>query len=210
MKGATYQIREFASEMLRLDAAHDFLESRERLIVEALGSGRKLQDCGTALNVTRQRVRQLLEPVMSKYLLCAWKHNRQAAREFMTWRELKPLPRKKRLRLSCSAERFFGRFEQRGSDECWPWTGPVNQSNGYGTTTVKEIRYGHIRTNEATYFFSTGELPPGRSSGKRLLLTCHNNICCNPAHLRVGTHRDTIFTGTEAPGERRWSGPAPR
>lgn len=81
--------------------------------------------------------------------------------------------------LFCSdACRFWSKVDRREARECWPWLGPVDR-DGYGLfdTSVE------LRANRAAFRFSKGDIPQG-------LLICHscdNPICCNPAHLWLGT-----------------------
>ena len=75
---------------------------------------------------------------------------------------------------------------QRGDDqECWPWTGYVNE-DGYGEF---HFRGQMVGAHELAVTFATGErrLP--------VLDTCHscgNRICCNPSHLRFDTRQSNV------------------
>lgn len=84
--------------------------------------------------------------------------------------------------------RFWARVDRPDdATSCWLWRGARKSGGG--------LRYGHLRVNghdvtahrlawELTY----GPIPPG-------LCICHhcdNPICCNPAHLFLGTHADNM------------------
>ncbi len=90
------------------------------------------------------------------------------------------------------------RVDQRASDECWPWLGQISNA-GYGIMTINRQTYGAHR---AAYESATGEAPGD-------LFVCHscdNKICCNPAHLFLGTNtdnqRDASRKGLLAHGSR--------
>ncbi|AIT13642.1 HNH endonuclease [Salmonella phage BP12A] len=59
---------------------------------------------------------------------------------------------------------------------CWEWTGAVN-SKGYGQVWCGESKktlYCHRVMSEAP-------------TGTTVLHSCDNTLCCNPAHLSIGT-----------------------
>ena len=83
--------------------------------------------------------------------------------------------------------RFWSKVDQRGPDDCWPWTAGQN-SQGYGGfhpapgVTVLAHRW--------AYEDAVGPIPEGQHVDH----TCHNDagcppgpcehrLCCNPAHL---------------------------
>ena len=85
-----------------------------------------------------------------------------------------------------SPDDFWKYVGVRGKNDCWRWLGPAKDSNGYGTARVygiaslKQVRW---RTHRLAYRLTFGEIPRG-------LMVCHkcdNPICCNPAHLFLGT-----------------------
>lgn len=100
------------------------------------------------------------------------------------------------------APRFWARVERRGPRECWPWTGPPSDW-GYGLIRIAS----HIYIASRVAWTLAKKTEPGS------LLVCHrcdNPLCCNPAHLFLGTdgdnHRDMMAKGRWRPngvkGER--------
>ena len=88
----------------------------------------------------------------------------------------------------CGADislRFWPRVDKSaGHDACWPWTGSVS-THGYGTLHMLGRYWG---AHKAAYFFSHGPVP----DGLQVRHTCDNRICCNPAHLLIGTIQDNM------------------
>lgn len=69
-----------------------------------------------------------------------------------------------------------------GPDACWPWTG-TRYGNNYGVMQYRNVvKQAHVWA----YQSATGEVVP---DGMFVLHSCDNPPCCNPAHLRVGTHQ---------------------
>ena len=100
--------------------------------------------------------------------------------------------------------RFWAKVDVRGPDECWPWIGAKNEK-GYGIYSVTRRRlYAHRLALSL--------------SGKDLreLQACHscdNRLCCNAAHLWLGTqsdnHADMVAKGRHARGVRHASRTCP-
>lgn len=66
---------------------------------------------------------------------------------------------------------------------CWIWTRSY-RGKGYAQITLSGRR--QTTGNRAAYFAYVGSIPDG-------MIVCHKcdtPICCNPAHLFLGTHKD--------------------
>ncbi len=114
-------------------------------------------------------------------------------------------------------ERFWSKVNKDGPlpascpelGPCWLWTSAVtiNPRNGmeYGILRVKGK---DVRAARLAYELTTGPLAPG-------MLACHHcdvSLCCNPAHLFAGTHRDNMadMVAKGRSGRRIHPRPAPR
>lgn len=92
---------------------------------------------------------------------------------------------------------YFWRSIQIGDPaECWPWLRKITVT-GYGQTKINGRSIGAHRVALA---FVTERLP---GASEFALHTCDNPICCNPHHLRWGTHTDNM-RDRAARGRTRW------
>lgn len=72
---------------------------------------------------------------------------------------------------------------QHSENECWEWQRSVWGNNGYGCAYFQGRHYSAHRLSFAAF---VGEIPD------HLIVrhSCDNPLCCNPAHLSLGTMKD--------------------
>lgn len=81
---------------------------------------------------------------------------------------------------------FWEQVDKTG--DCWPWTRSTD-SRGYGSLG----RNGKTaRAHVVAY-----ELYNGAPAANHVLHSCDNPPCCNPAHLRDGTHAENMREAKE-------------
>lgn len=97
-------------------------------------------------------------------------------------------------------ERFAAKVDKSGEPHptlgtpCWVWTGTLVTGPGGGYGTIQDTRgelgkrNAFYRTHRAYWMLVKGPIPDGAV----LLHRCDNPPCCNPEHIRVGTHMDNI------------------
>ena len=103
-------------------------------------------------------------------------------------------------------ERLWSKIDKRGPDECWEWTAKERVS-GYGKIGVGGRGRGAMLAHRAVWEEINGPIPESSDyHGKVVMHTCDNRLCCNPAHLRLGTQAENV-KDMDAKGRRVWAGP---
>lgn len=101
-------------------------------------------------------------------------------------------------------ESFWLKVDKRGPEECWPWL-LARAKNGYGW---------HSENGATTHAHRRAyELVHGSRGTGIVMHSCNNKICCNPAHLVLGTASqnvsDAFRDGLAASGERHYNAKYP-
>jgi hypothetical protein len=79
----------------------------------------------------------------------------------------------------------FKHIDMGDNNDCWEWKGKINAKDNRPYFTVNGKRrpsYAYVLET------CTGETQKGR----QVLHSCDNTTCCNPHHLRWGTHQDNM------------------
>lgn len=79
-------------------------------------------------------------------------------------------------------ERFEGKFEKAGPDDCWIWTGATVPTGGEGYGVLR-VNKRNLYVHRLSYAHYVGPIP----EGLELDHLCRRKPCVNPAHLEVVT-----------------------
>lgn len=115
------------------------------------------------------------------------------AARMKTFRETRKAHPWKAGRPENTAEELWSKVDKRGPDECWPWKGWIHEDS-YGRTQIDGKAYFAHRVifNLVHPGAITLSAPRKRSAWGFLRHSCDNPICCNPKHLKVGTHQENM------------------
>jgi hypothetical protein len=81
-------------------------------------------------------------------------------------------------------KRFWSKVDIKGKDECWLWKS-VTIKGGYGRF---KINGKYLLAHRVAYMLLHGDIPEGID----ILHTCDKPPCCNPYHVKEGTHSDNM------------------
>ena len=86
-------------------------------------------------------------------------------------------------------DRFWRKVDVLGPDECWPWKASVGSKSHYGNMWCiidgrKTCRDAHT----IAWMIAKDQIP----KGKDVMHRCNSKLCCNPAHLLVGSRSENI------------------
>lgn len=79
---------------------------------------------------------------------------------------------------------LWSKVDQNSKTECWPWRGHLSR-DGYGKHTIKGVSF---LAHRAAFFLGHGYM----YLNDCVMHSCDNPRCCNPNHLRLGTHADNM------------------
>jgi hypothetical protein len=85
-------------------------------------------------------------------------------------------------------DKFWAKVDRRGPDECWTWKAGKD-NYGYGQISIKGRS---TRAHRVALILTVGEPETSGLHGLHDPITCNNPGCCNPSHLRWGTHQDNL------------------
>ena len=95
-----------------------------------------------------------------------------------------------------TVDTIWSKVQVGDAESCWPWTGGRTRRGDYG-----QVRYQgrNMLAHRLVWELVHGCRPP---ADRVIMHTCDHGLCCNPAHLRMGTQLDNI-ADMDAKGRRR-------
>jgi hypothetical protein len=97
------------------------------------------------------------------------------------------------------SEAFWSRADRGDLGDCWPYAGVILNC-GYGQVYAEGRMF---LAHRVAWILANGDIP----GGLIVRHLCNNRICCNPAHLAIGTQWDNADdrarAGRTARGERQ-------
>ena len=97
------------------------------------------------------------------------------------------------------SERFWSKVLRDADTDCWVWKASRHKKTGYGKFSRGPKHAGWVEAHRMAYVLVFGQIP----DGLQVLHRCDNRICCNPAHLFLGTAVDNI-NDKVSKGRHRW------
>lgn len=81
-------------------------------------------------------------------------------------------------------KRFWNKVNIKGPDDCWEWIAGRNNT-GYGSFTLNRTS---TSSHRVAWLLTQTEIPEGMV----VMHSCDNRLCCNPAHLSLGTQKQNM------------------
>lgn len=97
-------------------------------------------------------------------------------------------------------EMFWSKVDVSAHDKCWDWQAGLD-SRGYGNFRDPKRGKGQ-RAHRIAYELVNNVTLPSDSMEHCILHICDNRKCCNPSHLKLGSHAENM-ADMKAKGRRK-------